>query len=400
MNKRNACKWVIFIHSIYIHFFLPLSLSHKSKRMNNAEFITVGDAQSSDIKSLPAGRCSICRRMTYPVWICIFFVSLIALGLILSSVSLGKVDAFIEMVSSKVLQMQYDGTMIQGFISSETGSLLSLAFLFKTNKPVVIMFCSVSQLYTLTNLETEPLKIANGKSINELTSVDLKDAYFSSISTRVKIIYNVDVKNNEGVPISTKRKKYMSIQYNITSRLTYFSTIKLVELEFDTPDQSIRVPRSIPLCSNNPAILETKRCDQLVSRQNIMLLHGEVRVSLFSSYLSERDGLQGPPLGIPHASKMPSQPPPPQLKPKSPPPTDGDEIVYGPDTDGDGQSWNEKQTDDIMGERVYNIIFFRQEKSTDSKAPISPTDGTARPRETRPLYQEREVLSIEPSKCK
>lgn len=362
--------------------------------MSNVEFITVGDAQSSDLKSLPTGRCSSCKKITYPVWICIFFVSLIILAVVLSSVSIGKVDAFIEMVSSKVLQMQYDGTMLQGFISSETGSLVSLAFLFKTNKPVVILFCSVNQLYTLTNLETEPLKIANGKSISALTSIELKDAYFSSISTRIKIIYNVDT----NVPVSTKRKKYMSIHYNITSRLTYFSTIKLVELEFDTPDQSIRVPRSIPLCSNNPNILETKRCDQLVSRQNIMLLHGDVRIPLFSSYLSERDGIQSPTTpGIPHSSKMPSQPP--QLKPKSQPPTQGEEIVYGPDED-EGQSWNEKQTDDIMGERVYNIIFYRQEKSTDSKAPTSPIDGTARPRETRPVYQEREVLSIEPSKCK
>jgi hypothetical protein len=363
--------------------------------MNN---ITVGDAQYPDVNTIPVGRCSICKKMTYPVWACIFFVSLVIVGLILSSVALGKVDSFIEMVSSKVLQLQYDGTMTQGFISSETGSLISLAFLFKTNKPLVVMLCSLNQLYTLTNQESEPLKSANGKSISELTDLDLKDAYYSSISSRIKIIYNVDTKDSD-VPFSTKRKKYMSIHYNITSRLTYFSTVKLVELEFDTPDQSIRVPRSIPLCSNNPNILETKRCDQLVSRQNIMLLHGEVRVALFSSYLSERDGLPGPTApSIPHSSKMPSQPP--QLKPKTQPPTEGDEIVYGPDNDDKGQSWNEKQTEDIMGERVYNIIFYRQEKATDPKVPSSPTDGTAKPRETRPIFREREVLSIEPSKCK
>lgn len=373
--------------------------------MSNPQFVT---AEFGEKPVAPTRRCSF--EWSWATWCCLFFVAVVLTSLVVGSVALGKIDTMVTQMSQQLVQKHYQTLLRDGIQVSETGSLFSLASIFRQQRPSVLMLCSMSQFYTLGNTADEPLFSTSRKSIAELSGPELKDAYYSAIASRLRIVYNVDPQDYPQWRLDARRK-FMSVSYNITSRLTHFSTIKLVELEFDTPDQSIRTPRSLILCTNNPAEPEIQRCDQVITKQGIMLVHGERVTPLFNTMSSERDD--------PQPTRQPPLPPgsPPvkatQGKSHQPDPNDkNNNVAYV--TSDDERTWNEKQSEEIMGERVYNIIFYRMERSasgsptttTVTEQPVASiiVNGTLAPTRTgrppRPVYEEREILMIEPALCK
>lgn len=221
------------------------------------------------------------------------------------------------------------------------------------------------------------------ESIQELREGDMKDFYYYHVSAHLKL----SVTRME----ARRHKSYLAIDYNITSSFGRISTIRLEELEFNTPDQSLGAMRSIVLCTNNP-FLDVQRCDASLTKRNILALNGQENVPLVIALQQKQQ--QSPTMGRDATALHQEQ------------------VVELVDDDDDedvtssspSSGSREKQRREVIGQRMYNIVFYQNEVPSESVASASSRKNKTQPHGIGSLsnadsYKEQRVLTLEPTRC-
>jgi hypothetical protein len=231
-------------------------------------------------------------------------------------------------------------------------------------QPKIIRMCTKEFYYTESGEWNDTLTKLN-MTIDDIVSPAMINSYFYSISVSVDIEFNTDISevislaNSPAVKLNPTMR-FMSFSYNITTNYPYFSRINLVELEFDTPEESVKQPRTIPICSNLHEN-EMKHCnrrgdDKIVTihNKNWRPLSGniqrrpEIEISKPSETLTTtrrpitnngKNGNTGGSDGV-----------------------IGDEDVYDmiQSNENDILSYTDAQKEEINRLRLYNIVFYKK----------------------------------------
>lgn len=242
-------------------------------------------------------------------------------------------------------------------------------------------------------------KVATGEELHVLTQTiqelregGMKDFYYYHVSAHIKL-------SRTRALAAKRQKSYLAIDYNITSSFGRVSTVRLEELEFNTLDQSLGAMRSIVLCTNNP-FLDVQRCDAALTKRNILTLYGQESVPLVIA-LQKEAKKQKTPVTLAtgrddaalHAEQVVDL-------------LDGDEdedVDEEVSSASSPSSHRDKQRREVIGQRMYNIVFYQNEDTTTTTVSSSRKNKT-HPHGTGSLdnadsYKEKRILTLEPIQC-
>jgi len=228
------------------------------------------------------------------------------------------------------------------------------------------------------------------QSIEELREGEMKDFYYYHVSAHMKLSLTSSL-------MAKHQKSYLTIDYNITSSFGRVSTVRLEELEFNTLDQSLGAMRSIVLCTNNP-FLDVQRCDASLTKRNILTLHGQESVPLVIALQKEKKQQQK---NVASGGGTTT--------------TGRDAIIHEEQTvdlldaeeDDDEEvsssPHKDKQRREVIGQRMYNIVFYQNE-GTDSYTAATTASRKNKTHGTGSLdnadsYKEKRILTLEPIQC-
>jgi hypothetical protein len=337
-----------------------------SHLQEDEEFV-LGEAVTDNKSNRNRPCCYYLSSVPNAIWIMLFCFALVLIFGILSISAIAKTDSFTNTV--RMLQFGQSATPFkENSVGTGTSMFSVSSSILSSNNPSILLFGAFEVYYTKTGNPGEEFHSIEKKTIKDLQSVDLKDVYYSPIKVSLSVEFNARVTEGKTTRIGTNNRenKYMSFNYNITSRHIHFSTIKLVELEFDTLDQSLKPVRSIILCTKNPQVIEsTTRCEHFVNNGNILTLYGEKVIIIPET---------GPKEGKEKNNSTTEE----EKK---------DEVSY--QTRHNERSREQSQQDEIMGIRMYNIVFYEQ-------IIVNATSST---RGSTVSYKEREMLTIVPTLC-
>jgi hypothetical protein len=231
------------------------------------------------------------------------------------------------------------------------GHSIALSEAYKSGKPRILSLCMMASYYHETNASFLVALDKEATRIDTLTESPMKDYAFYHVSARLRLTFTELLKKKKlkttGV-LSEAKKKAILLEYNVTSNFATFSTVKLQELEFDTRRHSLSALRTIVLCSNNPYAI-AQRCDETVSSSSsLLLLHGEEELSFHIPLIGDRKN---------------------------------------PIDEADDEEEAMAFSSEILGIRMYNLVFY------------SAVDNHRHVTNTTAIYEERKLLTIEPTKC-
>ena len=319
---------------------------------------------------------------------CIFVVLIIALYFIfLNPYYWYKTDYIEKDLHTKMAQIK-ENTNIENSENSLSSlslsnTLFSLMSVYKTVKIKKLSLCHLNIYYTHKGLYNDTLNTLN-QTITQMNDGDMKNYYYNPLSIKFDLTYNYDVSKigNPQVRLLSD-KRWLKFDYNITSNYAYFSTIRFLESEIDIYDQSIKTIRNIVLCSNNPNLFKIK-CDSLF-RDDIFAFHNEEVTLIYENLMAEENNKN--------------------TKTKE----NNNSFDVNNDANIDQKQYIYKQREEIMGIRIFNIIFYKQIKndvdtqllSTHNIEGEKPENDTINTRKSNMYdsYKEEEILTIEPNKC-
>lgn len=334
--------------------------------------------------------------MTWCAYGCCFLVVVIFLVFaIMVPIYLSRTDRFEHDMDHRMRELQLNNDETASSSAESKESFFSLMSVMTSNKKKVYPLCYLNVFYSKNGTSKDPLYPLT-ETIAEILEGDMKNYYYYQLNIKLRLTFNVDassilgggtVKTNPRLKFIDVSRKYMTIDYNITSNFGYFSTIKLEELEFNVDEQSIKPITNSILCTNNPNIATTSmRCDKLISN-NILALHRSELTPVFNSLMDEEEIVKKK-----HMTTTTS------LNIKN----DEEMLFY------------DQLKSNILGVRLYNIVFYQQEY-TDNNNPYDTNNNddnipdrirknrTAPPvlhsRLNNKHYRERKVLTIQPRKC-
>lgn len=295
-------------------------------------------------------------------WLCLGVVAFIILVFVLSSVSLAQSNHLRSDFDSKMQQLQErleTQQTNQQFISADT-RVVGINSLRATQRRL----CVMQSCYTKKGERGEQFELLT-QSIEEIRQKEMKDFYYSHINVSIGLSV---------APQPKGTKKYLTIEYDVTSSFGYFSSIRLEELEFNTFEQSLGAMRSITLCTNNP-FLDVARCDASLTKRNILALRGHENVPFVIATPSEEEG-EDDSVREEGAVKLEDK---------------------------------EKQREQVIGLRMYNIVFYQsegEEKTTTTRGSVPPSSIVQN--KTRHgagslvdanTYKEQRVLTLDLPQC-
>lgn len=261
-----------------------------------------------------------------------------------------------------------------------------------------IRLCSKEVYYTKYGEWNDTLMKVN-MSIEDLLTSPLVNSYFHPISVTLEIEFNTNVVDSSE---STQTKsllelnptmKFMLFTYNITTNYPFFSTVNLMELEFDPFGSTLRPPRTISMCSNNNDII-TRRCDHR-GDEKIITIHNK-NLRPLATVRSQRKS----------STEKAADTTTPQTKQPivsnnnngagSTNSGNTDEEMYdmiGAAADN-SYSHADSQKSEISGLRLYNVVFYKknQDKQFISHNPNSRNNNNNNMREEK-------VLTLELKHC-
>ena len=257
--------------------------------------------------------------------------------------------------------------------------------------PRTIRMCAKEIYYTRYGEWNDTL-IKLDLPIEDILTQPLVNSYFHQISVTLDIEFNTNVVNSDDSPTPkallelNPTMKFMLFSYNITTNYPFFSTINLMELEFDAFEQTIRPPRSIVMCSNNNDIA-TRRCDHR-GDEKIITIHNK-NLRPLTTVRTQRKPVTVKPLDSTPQTKQP--------------------IVNNGGGGGGGTddemydmigtkdtttvSHIDSQKSEISGQRIYNVVFY---KRNQDKQFISHNPNN---RNSNSNMREEKVLTLELKHC-
>lgn len=328
------------------------------------------------------------------IFFCIFFVALFVIAIVALVNSNNNNDDFHHF--SALTQRLLGSQQSSNDHSTLTSSLVALSSVFKSKEKLALSLCHRNVYFTETANQSDPL-VALSESIEEMMNETMKEFYYYPLSVRLRMEFNVDPSEYGAVPKLRMRtnRKYMTLAYNITTKYEHFSTIKLQELEFAADERSIQPARTFTLCSNNVA-LNIRRCDGLVNRHNKLLLSDILITPLLPSGSASRPSPTGGQGGVKKTFAPTSAPTRIIVADKE---MEDDDDYYTSEfsliNNNDALERDASQADEIDGIRVYNFVFYKEDKLTESQQKRETEKTTAR---VKP-FKESIALIIEPNKC-
>lgn len=229
--------------------------------------------------------------------------------------------------------------------------------------PRIIRLCSKEIYYTRYGEWNDTLMKVD-MSIEEILTQPLVNSYFHPVSVSLEIEFNTNVIDSSESSTTTKSlldlnpsMKFMLFSYNITTNYPFFSTINLMELEFDSFEQTLRPPRTIVMCSNGNDIT-TRRCDHR-GDEKIITIHNKNLRPLTTTRIQRKPAAVRPLDDT--------------TTPETKQPiinnngggrntgTTSDEEMYDMIKGGDNSySHADSQKSEISGLRIYNVVFYKR----------------------------------------
>lgn len=262
--------------------------------------------------------------------------------------------------------------------------------------PRKIRMCSKEIYYTRFGEWNDTLMKVD-MPIEDILTQPLVNSYFHPISVTLEIEFNTNIidssesSQTKALLELNPAMKFMLFTYNITTNYPFFSTVNLMELEFDPFGQTLRPPRNIVMCSNNNDIA-SKRCDHR-GDEKIITIHNK-NLRPLSTIRSQRKPSPG---GKPLDSTTPQT--------KQPivsnvgggngnSGTTDDEMYDMIGVVDTSYSHIDSQKSEISGLRLYNVVFYKknQDKQFISHNPNSRDNNGNNMREEK-------VLTLEMKHC-
>ena len=300
-------------------------------------------------------------------WVCIGFIVLGVVFSIIAIVSLVQSNHVQSGVNQQMASIRETLALQQ----SSQSKLETKVVVMNTHRQPLL--CSLKSYYSkkgealLENGDTlEPLT----QTIEALRHADMKEFYYYHVSAWLRLSVTSD----------KLHKEYLNIEHNITSNFGHLSSVMLEELEFDTLDQSLGATRSIVLCTNNP-FLDVQRCDGSLTKRNILALHGQERVPLL--------------ITLPLPTNVTRKQEAIVLEQEE----DEEDIVMDESPD---HAHKNKQRREVIGLRMYNLVFYQAEESLHAVVPSVPTKARTHGSgslDTANSYKEKRILTIDLPQC-
>lgn len=221
------------------------------------------------------------------------------------------------------------------------GRSISLSHVYESGKPRVLILCA-KETYHRVGVNESLQELS--ETIDEVYETSLRNHDFYHVNVRMRFTFTELPKKKKLKTTGTlteSTKKAILFEYNVTSNFAAFSTVKLQELEFETHRHSLRALRTIVLCSPS-----SQRCGESTDEENsLFIMSGEEELSFDIPQL---------PLTTTTSQKI----------------------------DDDDEEVDMQLISDILGIRMYNLVFYQKESTNNNDS-----------------VTEKKILTIEPNKC-
>lgn len=231
--------------------------------------------------------------------------------------------------------------------------------------------------------------------IEDILTPGMINNYFYPISVTLDIEFNVDTteisSTNSGSLFKLNPSvKYMTFSYNITTNYPFFSTIKLIEVEFNPFEQALRPPRNILMCSNSH-VLDTKRCDRH-GDDKIVTLHNKNWRPIVSGSGQKK------PLDKPTEKPRQTVATTTTNEDKYNSANTEEEMYDMIESVENSFSYVDAQKGEITGLRLYNVLFYKKNLNRQS---MTHNGGGGNPRysNNNNEREEERVLTLELRQC-
>lgn len=268
-------------------------------------------------------------------------VGLVIVALILGSYGVSKSNQIQAQIQSEMSLRQEIAQHDAESLPFATRSI-ALSGVYRSGKPRVLSLCTLASYHAPSNGTTTLVPLQD-ETISEISEGSLRTHRFYHLNVHLRLTFAELTKKKKlkttGV-MSESRKKAILLEYNLTSNYVDFSTIKLEELEFDTRSASLHALRTIVLCSNSPYAV-AHRCNEAQTK-TALVIRGEEELSF----------------DIPR-------------------------LLTPPSREEEEEEEEDEEENEILGIRMYNLVFYRMVTQNASRA----------------IYEETRLMTLEPSKC-
>jgi hypothetical protein len=267
------------------------------------------------------------------------------------------------------------------------GRTLSVASQLALDVPVLTRMCEEQMYYAARGTANDTLHKLKA-TIDDITGEPLASYYHYAVSAAVDIEVGADVARQLETATKAMFKlnsevKYMSFAYNVTTDYPFFSSIRLQELEFNPFEHAWRNARQIVLCSNSAAV-SSLRCDRHGDEKIITVHNTKWRPVVPGAPVTEKKP------AVPDSRVRTAQP-----KPRTQSADSEEELFDLIESPDSSPTRIDAQKDEIMGKRLYNVVFYRLVASPGDRVYQSHQMGSGGVQQPR----EEKILTLELSRC-